>query len=268
MAVFQETTDAGSDIFSAAGIVSIPEFDKIEGVGSDSVDVDVYELKFDKNETVNIVNLDLPIGSLSPLKLLNEQGSVLSDNDNEINFSGEAGETVFLQVGEPGEIGLQVLRPYEIALNITTNDLTGTDGDDILTGTSNSETIRGLNGNDTLIGGQGSDRLIGEGGKDIFKYSDPNESQPGTNSRDNVSLNRGFDRIDLSEIDANLNLSGNQSFNFVGTSSFDGVSGQVRYDALDNVIQAEIQGDGNRTVDLEIQSSVGFSSLSASDFIL
>ena len=42
MAVFQEgiTNDAGESIAEAAGIVSIPEFDRIEGVQFDSGDVD------------------------------------------------------------------------------------------------------------------------------------------------------------------------------------------------------------------------------------
>ena len=54
MAVFQEPGDAGATIEQAAGVVSIPEFDKIEGIFPNSTgDVDFYELRLETDARVN-----------------------------------------------------------------------------------------------------------------------------------------------------------------------------------------------------------------------
>ena len=145
--------------------------------------------------------------------------------------------------------------------------LYGGSGDDTLYGGLGNDLLSGGNGNDILVGGRGADVLRDRGGNDLFRYNRVSDST--RFSRDIIDFNRGFDRIDLSAIDSNLNVSGNQAFDFIGSASFSGGSnGQVRYDATNNLIQAEIQGDNNLIVDLEIQSSVNFTSLSASDFIL
>ena len=145
--------------------------------------------------------------------------------------------------------------------------LSGSSGNDYLSGSSGNDNLNGGSGHDTLVGGSGADILNDGSGNDIFRYFSVSEST--RTSRDRVSLDRGFDKIDLSWIDSNLNVAGNQAFDFIGSAAFNGRgNGQVRYDAANNLIQAEIQGDGNIIVDLEIQSSVNFSFLSASDFIL
>jgi Ca2+-binding RTX toxin-like protein len=80
----------------------------------------------------------------------------------------------------------------------------------------------GESGDDTLIGGNGMDTLNGGRGNDVFDYNALSDS-PGFEEtspvviRDNII---GFDgkgralgdRIDLSTIDANLDLAGNQTF--------------------------------------------------------
>ena len=187
------------------------------------------------------------------------------------------------------------LGAFEVGGESDSNSFDGTNGNDTLTGTSNAEVFNGLegndiiygragndslkgnDGNDTIYGGEGRDYLVGgkgtdilyDGpGNDIFYYSNVNQSLPG-NLRDIVSFDVGSDRIELELIDANLNDSGNQAFDFVGTNPFTaGSTGQVRYDPSNNLIQVEVHGDGDTIVDMEIESVKDFSSLSAEDFIL
>lgn len=294
MAVFQEPGDAGATIDRAAGIVSIPEFDKIEGSFPNSTgDVDFYELRLETDARVNAELSD----SNDPLALFDSQNNLLADgDDNKISFDGKAGDTFFLKVGrelEDGELAATVITPYEVTFDINTgiptdqNDtLTGTsasevisglkgddliyggEGKDSLKGNDGNDTIYGGNGNDILVGGKGTDILYDEGGNDIFYYSNVNQSLPG-NFKDRVGLDVGEDRIDLSFIDANLKDDGNQSFDFIGTNRFTaGSTGQVRYDPSNNLIQVEVGSDGDTIVDMEIGSIKDFSSLAAEDFIL
>ena len=151
--------------------------------------------------------------------------------------------------------------------NSLDNRITGNLGNNVLRGRTGNDTLTGNGGNDILVGGAGADELKDGGGQDVFRYYDVSESTP--TSRDTIDLDPGFDIIDLSEIDPDPNDPGDQQFDFIGSAPFNSAgSGQVRFDAANNLIQAEIQGDGNITVDLEIQSSVNFTTLSASDFIL
>ena len=98
MAVFQESGDAGANISEAAGIVSIPEFNKIEGSSPTGAgDVDIYELQLESDATVIVEN----DGEYGPIALLDSQGDVLSSperSDETLSFDGEAGETFFLRL--------------------------------------------------------------------------------------------------------------------------------------------------------------------------
>ena len=325
MAVFEEVQegvrlDAGGSIAEAAGLVSIPEFDKIKGFKSDSADVDFYELQLDKNAKVDV---ELIKDKRELLALYNSKGNVISTSENNtLNFTGKAGETFFLQLGKepaPDTISTPSLEKYEITLDVdggisdnlkgaiedlldksifgTEKDDTlsgsskdefikayggddlvsggggadkiyGDDGRDILKGNDGNDTIYGGEGKDILLGGKGSDVLYDEGGDDVFYYTNVNQSLPGK-LKDSVGLDVGEDRIELSDIDADIKDSGDQSFNFIGTSRFtSGSTGQVRYDASNNLIQVELGGDGDTIVDMEIASHKDFSSLSSSDFLL
>ena len=157
-----------------------------------------------------------------------------------------------------------------ISGNSRNNTLRGNAGNDTLRGNAGNDTLVGGSGNDVLIGGTGKDVLIDGQGKDVFKYFNTVESRVGAARRDIVrDLDRGFDKIDLSFIDANRNRGGNQAFKFIGTNGFTGTTGEVRYyrRGSSSIVQVDIHGDGNRTADMEIQLN-GTSFISASDFVL
>jgi serralysin len=51
----------------------------------------------------------------------------------------------------------------------------------------------------------------------------------------------GSDKIDLSQIDANTKIAGDQSFSFI-TGAFTGVAGQLH--DVDGVLSGDVDGDG------------------------
>jgi len=56
-------------------------------------------------------------------------------------------------------------------LNVATNVINGTTGNDSLTGTSSNDEIYGSDGNDTIVGGLGADKIDGGSGIDIASYA-------------------------------------------------------------------------------------------------
>ncbi|AUB41757.1 Ca2+-binding protein, RTX toxin-related [Nostoc flagelliforme CCNUN1] len=133
------------------------------------------------------------------------------------------------------------------------DDVIGTNTNDTIVGDDQNNQLSGGNGNDTIKGGRGTDRLTGGAGNDIFDFDLLLESQPGGSSSDvitdfvgnNASLG---DQIDLSTIDANPSLEGNQAFTFIGTAAFSAV-GQVSYVA--GILAANT--NSNLSADFEIQ---------------
>ena len=50
------------------------------------------------------------------------------------------------------------------------------------------------------------------------------------------------DKINLVNIDANLNVDGDQAFRYVGAAAFSGVAGELRL--ADQILSGDINGDG------------------------
>ncbi|HEY7088759.1 MAG TPA: M10 family metallopeptidase C-terminal domain-containing protein, partial [Tepidisphaeraceae bacterium] len=93
-------------------------------------------------------------------------------------------------------------------------------GDDQLFGGGGNDRLIAGTGNDILSGGLGADALAGEQGADTFKYFAVEESSGavvnGVKQTDDITdFTQGEDRIDLSAIDANSALAGDQAFTFL-----------------------------------------------------
>ncbi|HKX54324.1 MAG TPA: M10 family metallopeptidase C-terminal domain-containing protein, partial [Nitrosospira sp.] len=93
--------------------------------------------------------------------------------------------------------------------------LHGEDGNDTLYGEPGNDRLYGENGNDHLDGGSGTDLLAGGAGKDTYDFNSAGDSSPTT--RDTIydfygAGSLAWDKIDLSGIDANLYVAGNQAF--------------------------------------------------------
>ena len=107
-------------------------------------------------------------------------------------------------------------------------------------GESGNDKLYGGNQNDRLIGGLGLDRLDGEAGADTFHFDSIAESP--NSARDTIIAFSGAagDRIDLSTIDANTLISGNQAFAFIGSDPF-AAAGQLRFSG--GILSADVNGD-------------------------
>ncbi|MEA5624009.1 calcium-binding protein [Nostoc sp. UHCC 0251] len=156
--------------------------------------------------------------------------------------------------------------------NDTLNGARGNDtlngglGNDILNGGLGNDNLNGGRGNDILNGGPGNDILTGGLGNDVFVFNSVSDSPAGS-SRDTIA---GFDgngnltgdQIDLSAIDANPFLAGNQAFTYIGSGVFSRV-GQVRYSG--GILEGNT--NFNFAPEFEIQLA-GAPGLVASDIIL
>jgi Ca2+-binding RTX toxin-like protein len=144
--------------------------------------------------------------------------------------------------------------------------LAGGVGNDRLDGRAGDDQLSGDEGNDYLLGGLGKDELTGGSGVDQFAFSSVWDSSPGSFYHDEItdfSTAQG-DKIDLSLIDANQVLTGDQAFQFIITD-FTGEAGQVRYDVTEGLVLADINGDGLTDIEVYV---LGNPALSASSFIL
>ncbi|MGB8813322.1 MAG: M10 family metallopeptidase C-terminal domain-containing protein [Paracoccaceae bacterium] len=132
--------------------------------------------------------------------------------------------------------------------NVLNNILTGAGGADLLSGAAGADRLNGGIGADTLYGGDGADALHGGEGRDVLLGGTGDDVLWGSYDVDIMSGNSGADRfdfndfdeflvvsglghdlitdftrgqdlIDLSTIDANGTLAGNQAFKFEGTAA-------------------------------------------------
>ncbi|MFM8354086.1 MAG: peroxidase family protein, partial [Gammaproteobacteria bacterium] len=144
-------------------------------------------------------------------------------------------------------------------------------GNDTFTGTTGANTLNGGGGNDVLIGGTGSDNLTGGAGNDTFRYRTVAESASIATQFDTITDFTAGDKIDLSIIDANSALTGNQAFNFIGTAAFTTANqnGSVRafFDAANNRTIVQVSNDADTAVEMEIVLT-GQVNLTGQDFIL
>jgi Ca2+-binding RTX toxin-like protein len=147
-------------------------------------------------------------------------------------------------------------------------NVTGSQFDDILSGTIGVNTIMGGAGNDKITGGGGSDVLAGGVDADTFVFKAPADSAPCL--ADVITdLLEGTDKIDLSAIDSNSAVSGNQAFLYCGENQ-NVVAHSVTWfqdQASGNtVIQADL--NGNNIADMQIVLTGLHPNLHATDFVL
>ncbi len=152
------------------------------------------------------------------------------------------------------------------------NSLMGLSGNDKLYGRGGNDTLTGGSGADLLVGGQGADAIYTDSGnaapdtsRDIIRYESLKDSGTTASTRDVVyGFKAGQDRIDLSKLDANLALKGNQAFKVV--TGFTKAFGEIKLvkSGFDTIVQ--VDGDKDSAVDMTIL--VKNADLTKADFIL
>ena len=138
----------------------------------------------------------------------------------------------------------------------------GFGGNDLMMGNRGNDVLAGDGGNDTLCGGAGVDSLTGNAGADVFDFNLATESGP--NARDTITdFKRGFDRIDLSGIDAST-AAGNQAFTgFIKAGADFTRAGQLKF--VDGVLFGNTDGDAQAEFAIVL---TGVTALSAADIVL
>lgn len=126
---------------------------------------------------------------------------------------------------------------YRAAGNHLDNILVGSDQANRIDGVGGDDWILGGGGNDTIVAGEGADRiegglgqdtLFGHPGADTFIWRAVADSSASSGAADIVMDFQPGDKLDLSSIDANVDLAGIQDFTFIGMKAIT-APGQVRY---------------------------------------
>ncbi len=177
-------------------------------------------------------------------------------------FDARAGVTVTLMLKtaqDTGGAGLDTLGGME--------GIWGSDFNDLLTGNDGANTLSGGLGGDRLTGGRGADALYGGAGADTFVYVALTDSKTTADKRDHIfdfSTAQG-DRIDLSLIDANTKVAGDDPF--IWAAAFTHVAGQLTSTAQGGgyLVQGDTNGDGKADFAILVDTPAP---LSAADFIL
>jgi hypothetical protein len=157
------------------------------------------------------------------------------------------------------------LRPNE---TLTFDGSLESDGSYRVAGGSGADTITGGAQGDILIGRAGGDMLRGGGGNDLFRIDAAGESNAA--GRDQILDFASGDRIDLSRMDANSAVAGDQAFTFIGSAAFGNHAGELRFENQSGNIWL-IQGDtdGNGVADFEVSVTIDdLHPITAADFVL
>lgn len=148
------------------------------------------------------------------------------------------------------------------AITVTGQTYTGDDSANAIVGNDQNNAIYGKGGNDTITGGSGNNSLWGGDGNDTFVFG-PSRSF----GWDTIKDFQVGDKIDLSAIDANVNVAGDQSFTFIGNAwlSKAGDLGYYRDAAGHSSVQGDVNGDGLYDFSIRVD---GWPAFTANSFVL
>lgn len=180
--------------------------------------------------------------------------------------SASAGVTVSLALAGPQNTigaGLDTLANFE--------NLRGSNFADTLTGDNANNLIEGGRGADVITGSLGADWLAGGSGADRFRYFTVAESPNSPNLCDRIldfNPAEANERIDVSAIDANSLLAGNQAFVWKGliANPLALAIGELGYTSGGGGISV-VYGRSTAVVDFSLRLD-GVSALAAGHFIL
>jgi Ca2+-binding RTX toxin-like protein len=153
--------------------------------------------------------------------------------------------------------------------NALANTIFGNAGSNLIIGLGGNDALNGGAGADTLIGGAGKELLTGSGGLDVMRFTALSDSGTVFATRDAINTFAHGDKIDLSLIDANSAVAGNQAFVF--RTNFTSHAGEVQFDQTATnayLVTADVNGDAVADFSLNLYTAPGFGALQGFDFIL
>jgi Ca2+-binding RTX toxin-like protein len=260
------------------------------------------------NDTVFNDNFAMATGKLlvtggDPDKLKYSIMGGIDNGDGTISYINSFGELILTQaIGDyrfvPNDARIEALkRTFSVSFTVTAFDEISYDSetltikfvqkgatesnknDTLIGGSANNsfdalagdDIIKGFSGADTLTGGLGADKLTGGKGADSFKFNSPDETGITDNTRDViVDFNHWQkDKIDLSTIDANTAVNGDNAFaapvvgnHFAGTFTS---PASLFFEQSTHILYAN--NDGDASADFSILLT-GVNRLGVADFVL
>ena len=140
-------------------------------------------------------------------------------------------------------------------------------GNDTLLGGAGNDFIDAGPGNDFIRSGAGRDAMYGGLGKDVFDFDKLSDLGSGGDADTIYDFVAGEDKIDLSTIDANPSLAGNQAFTFHGSMPTKFQPGQVWFSA-GNQVCVNMDQDAVAEYAIFVPQYLGQRPLTALDFSL
>jgi len=149
-----------------------------------------------------------------------------------------------------------------LPITIVATDATGYH----FTGTADADAMQGSNVVDFMTGGLGKDVMTGDTGNDTFVFQSAADSSSDLALSDVITDFQVGDKIDLSAIDANTGVGGDQAFAFGGNNP-NAVANSVTWSVSGGNTIVHIDNTGDTTADMQIILN-GVLSLDASKFTL
>ena len=228
---------SGADVFSVSQKATVVN----AGAGIDTVNSSVSWVMSSGVEKLVLTGTAATCGTGTAANdtiLGNEAANILKGNSGDDRLEGKGGADTI-----KGASGA--------------DHIDGGTANDLLFGDSGVDKLLGGAGNDRLTGGSDADVLTGGEGADVFIFTSVSQSRAGTADliTDFVS---GTDKIDLSAIDANTQLLGNQAFIWGG-------AGAGHLSVQNGHLVGDVNGDGRMDVDIDLG---GVFSLTSADVLL
>ena len=173
--------------------------------------------------------------------------------DQVVEYSASGNDTVYALVSFALAGNIESLRllgssAIDATGNAANNILVGNNGANVLSGGAGDDKLWSAGGNDTLVGGTGRDEHAGGAGSDTFVFGDGDFGGTSAATADRIQdfAQAQGDLIDLSGVDANTGLGGDQGFAFIGTAAFSGSAGELRYEQSggSTYVTGDTNGDG------------------------
>jgi Ca2+-binding RTX toxin-like protein len=161
----------------------------------------------------------------------------------------------------------KVVSSLDYALRSNFENLTLAGNAIVAKGNSLANTIVGNAQANVIIGGGGADILKGGSGRDSYVFNSIYDSKAGAEHDSILGFAHGFDKLDLSKIDANGKNAGNGTFNYIGASTFHGAASELHAVMEGNtyLVEGDVNGDGVADFQVSVQSGL---KISATDFVL